>query len=83
MTKYRLVTESGKQVGILYDTYSAAERTWDDYNGIYEDDNGNEYRIGIEEIEINSICENCTCLNNTCNGTTNKVWTGCIYRKLA
>ena len=83
MTKYRLVTEDGKQIGILYDTYIACERVCDDYNGIYGDDESNEYRIGIEEIEINSMCENCACLNNSCNGTTCKTWTGCIYRKTA
>lgn len=83
MKKYRLVTEDGTQVGILYDTHRACEMAWDDYNGIWEDDDGNEHRIGIEEIEINSMCENCKCLNNSCNGTTEKVWTGCIYRKTA
>jgi hypothetical protein len=35
----------------------------------------------MEKLELNSICLNCKCLNKTCNGTTEKVWTGCVYRK--
>lgn len=31
---------------------------------------------------LNSICEKCICLNDTCKGTTEQVWTGCVYRKL-
>lgn len=30
---------------------------------------------------LNSMCENCACLGNTCNGTTCQTWTGCVYRK--
>ena len=31
---------------------------------------------------LNSMCENCKCLGNSCNGTTCKTWTGCVYRKI-
>ena len=30
---------------------------------------------------MNSMCLSCSCLNNDCSGTDNKVWSGCIYRK--
>ena len=51
--KYRLVTETGR-VLLGGETYShnAAERWFDDFNGIYEDDEtGSEERIYIEEIQ--------------------------------
>lgn len=50
--QYRLVTESGK-VLLGGETYShnGAERWFDDFNGIYEDDEtGSEERIYIEEV---------------------------------
>ena len=50
--KYRLVTETGR-VLLGGETYShnAAERWFDDFNGIYEDDEtGSEERIYIEEV---------------------------------
>lgn len=33
--------------------------------------------------ELNSICEKCLKLGNDCDGTTNQVWTGCVYRQTA
>ena len=50
--KYRLVTETG-HVLLGGETYShnAAERWFDDFNGIDEDDEtGSEERIYIEEV---------------------------------
>lgn len=50
--QYRLVTESGK-VLLGGETYSrrGAESWFDDFNGIYEDDEtGAEERIYIEEV---------------------------------
>ena len=50
--KYRLVTETGR-VLLGGETYShnAAERWFDDFNGIYEDgETGSEERIYIEEV---------------------------------
>ena len=50
--KYRLVTETGR-VLLGGETYNrnAAERWFDDFNGIYEDDEtGSEERIYIEEV---------------------------------
>lgn len=32
---------------------------------------------------MNRMCENCLCLNNGCTGTTETVWTGCIFKKTA
>ena len=35
----------------------------------------------VERIEsFNSMCNGCTKLGNECDGTTNKLWSGCIYR---
>lgn len=31
---------------------------------------------------LNSICNDCVYLGNTCNGTTCQTWTGCVYRKI-
>lgn len=32
--------------------------------------------------ELNSICEKCLALGNGCDGTTEKVWTGCVHRRI-
>ncbi|MBQ3552478.1 MAG: hypothetical protein IJA35_04920 [Clostridia bacterium] len=32
--------------------------------------------------ELNSLCDKCLILGNGCDGTTAKVWTGCVYRVL-
>ena len=32
--------------------------------------------------ELNSMCENCACLGESCKGTTCQTWTGCVYRRL-
>lgn len=34
----------------------------------------------LQNRSINHICFNCQKLFNGCNGTTNKVYTGCIFR---
>lgn len=50
--KYRLITETGRVLlgGQTY-SHNAAERWFDDFNGIYEDDEtGSEERIYIEEV---------------------------------
>ena len=50
MKQYKIVTESGKQ--LFNETYNeiGANSIWEMFNGIYEDDNGNEERIFIEEV---------------------------------
>lgn len=30
---------------------------------------------------INRMCTDCACYGFDCDGTTNQVWTGCIYRR--
>lgn len=53
MKKYKLVTESGK-VLLGGQTYNkrGAESWWDEFGGIYEDDDtGKTERIYIEEVE--------------------------------
>ena len=30
---------------------------------------------------LNTMCLNCKLLGNDCSGTSEKVWTGCIYRQ--
>ena len=50
--QYRLVTESGKVLlgGQTYN-YRGAENWWNDFNGIYEnEETGNQERIYIEEV---------------------------------
>lgn len=32
--------------------------------------------------QLNSMCSNCNCLGKTCDGTTEQVWTGCVFRKV-
>ncbi len=34
-----------------------------------------------DRSQLNTICLDCKCLNVTCMGTTNMVWTGCIYKE--
>jgi len=34
-----------------------------------------------DKSQLNTICLDCKCLNVTCMGTTNMVWTGCIYKE--
>ena len=31
--------------------------------------------------ELNKMCNDCIKLNKECEGTTEKVWTGCIYKE--
>jgi len=31
--------------------------------------------------QLNHICEKCLTLGNGCDGTTEKVWTGCVHRR--
>lgn len=47
--KYAIITENGYQVK-KFETERQAERFWDALNGIWTDDDGNEYYIYIEEI---------------------------------
>lgn len=35
----------------------------------------------LDKYTLNSMCERCKCLGKSCNGTTCKVWTGCIYKE--
>lgn len=30
---------------------------------------------------MNRMCNNCICLNDSCKGSNNTVWTGCIFKK--
>lgn len=48
--KYRVITENGKEL-VRYDTYYACESFWNSLHGVWEDENGKEVRIYIEEIE--------------------------------
>lgn len=46
-----------------------------------------EYIESVQWLEndaplLNPICESCKCLKNGCDGTTEKKWTGCIYREI-
>lgn len=35
----------------------------------------------VEFNELNKMCITCKCLGKSCNGTTEQVWTGCVYYK--
>lgn len=48
MKKFRVVTETGKEI-MRAESYTACENYWNACNGIYEDENGEQY-IYIEEI---------------------------------
>lgn len=50
-----------------------------------------EYKEKTQEIirkykenagALNIMCINCLNRGKTCNGTTCKTWTGCVYRKI-
>lgn len=32
--------------------------------------------------ELNSMCLDCICRGTDCDGTTEQVWTGCVYRQI-
>lgn len=49
MKKFIIVNEEGKNVFNREYNESGVNRIWDMYNGIYEDENG-EQRIYIEEV---------------------------------
>lgn len=34
-------------------------------------------------MKLNRMCTSCRCLGTDCAGTTESVWTNCIYRKSA
>lgn len=38
-------------------------------------------KVPEENIQLNRMCRSCRRRNVDCNGTTNPVWTGCVYRK--
>ena len=40
----------------------------------------NEKRNAEHPEKINPMCENCGKFGGECQGTTEKVWTGCIYK---
>lgn len=48
MKGFRVVTETGKEI-MRTESYTACENYWNACNGIYEDENGEQY-IYIEEI---------------------------------
>ena len=35
----------------------------------------------VRRGELNRICETCANLGQSCTGTADPVWTGCVYRK--
>ena len=37
----------------------------------------------IDEYTLNSMCENCKRLGKDCEGTTKKLWSGCVYKEVA
>jgi hypothetical protein len=36
----------------------------------------------IEELEYNPMCYNCKNFKNSCEGSKNKIYSGCIYKEI-
>lgn len=39
-------------------------------------------RKAIESLEYNTMCYNCKSFGKSCKGSTNKIYSGCIYREV-
>ena len=39
-------------------------------------------RKAIEALEYNPMCYNCKSFGKSCKGSTNKIYSGCIYREV-
>lgn len=39
-------------------------------------------RKAIEALEYNPMCYNCKSSGKSCKGSTNKIYSGCIYREV-
>lgn len=39
-------------------------------------------RKAIESLEYNPMCYNCKSFGKSCKGSTNKVYSGCIYKEV-
>lgn len=37
----------------------------------------------LDKYTLNSMCKNCLRLGKDCEGTTSKLWSGCIYKEVA
>lgn len=48
--RYRVITENNKVLK-RFETERQAENYWNNFNGVYTDDNGNEERIYIEDMD--------------------------------
>lgn len=36
----------------------------------------------VESLEHNPMCYNCKSFGKSCNGSTNKIYSGCVYKKV-
>lgn len=39
-------------------------------------------RKAIEALKYNSMCYNCKSFGKSCKGSTNKIYSGCIYKEV-
>lgn len=39
-------------------------------------------RKAIEALEYNTMCYNCKSFGKSCKGSTNKIYSGCIYKEV-
>ncbi len=39
-------------------------------------------RKAIEELEYNPMCYNCKIFGKSCKGSTNKIYSGCVYKEV-
>ncbi len=42
----------------------------------------NARKKSIDELKYNSMCYNCKSFGKSCNGSTNKIYSGCIYKEV-
>lgn len=39
-------------------------------------------RKAVETLEYNAMCYNCKSFGKSCKGSTNKIYSGCVYREV-
>ena len=74
--RYDITRESNRKYNIMY-----YPKTSPSFDGSYDTLKAAEETIEKSRptaLKLNSICINCKA---DCNGTTEQVWTGCVYRK--
>lgn len=71
--------KNGRGYGIVFNHLDCPCDTGALYK-TFADAVGNMRRLRPGAKQCNSICN--MCVNRNCGGTTNTVWTGCVYREV-